>query len=324
MNLDLIFSIGPACRPAYHLKQNFLRFFSSPLDYQMEYSLDTVLHLFQTSFSDFFSEIKEDTSKKGAHNNRRVIDVKNSIISLHHFDSAIPLPEAQKQFRDTMTKRFDILHNAIINSDTIGLICNRDESVNELSTFLKTFAQLYPNQHFILINVRHNEFIHTIQERVYPINKKLSIIDYEGYDAHPKDANYDSEFWIGNASLWNTILDEYFITSHPFIAQIQQWMKQDKKIIFYGAGVYCRKLLHFLNKYHITPEGIAVTEVENNPNSLNDICIKPINSYLNLMHHSVVIITVINSAIQQEIKRHLTEMGFDYIVSIDDSFRILY
>ena len=26
MRLDLIFSIGPACRPAYHLKQHFLRF----------------------------------------------------------------------------------------------------------------------------------------------------------------------------------------------------------------------------------------------------------------------------------------------------------
>lgn len=59
-NFGLIFSIGSACKPAYQLKCNNLRPFAAPLDYQMGYSLRTVLHLFQTKFEDFFLNIEED------------------------------------------------------------------------------------------------------------------------------------------------------------------------------------------------------------------------------------------------------------------------
>lgn len=324
MNLDLIFSIGPACRPAYHLKQHFLRFFSCPLDYQMDYSLDTVLHLFQTSFTDFFTEIEEDALQKGAHNNRRIIDTKNSIISLHHFDSAIPLPDAQKHFQTMMRKRFDLLHHAILHSDTVGLMCNRTDSIQTLSAFLKSFAILYPEQNFILLNIRHNDFLSSIQKQEYRITDKLTILDYECYDLHPHDETYESEFWIGNSTVWDNILNEYRITNHPFINQIQQWNKEDKKILLYGAGEYCKKILCFLKKYQIDPYGIAVSDTAGNPDTLHGIAVKPITSYFNLKHHSVIIITVINPDISADIKQHLIELGFDSIATTNACLKLFY
>ena len=65
-NFGVIFSIGSACKPAYQLKCNHLRPFAAPLDYQMEYSLRTVLHLFQTKFEDFFLNIEEDFGGGGS------------------------------------------------------------------------------------------------------------------------------------------------------------------------------------------------------------------------------------------------------------------
>lgn len=92
--LDVIFSVGVACRPAYHLKSNGLRFFASPLDWMNRYSLDTVLHLFDTSFEDFFVDIEEDLEWKGSLY-RKIHDIKNNICSLHHFRPNTVLSEEQ-------------------------------------------------------------------------------------------------------------------------------------------------------------------------------------------------------------------------------------
>lgn len=323
MKLDLIFSIGPACRPAYHLRQHFLRAFSCPLDYQMRYSLNTVLHLFETSFSDFFSEITEDPIEKGAHNNRRVIDTKNSIISLHHFDRDIPLAAAQKQFQATMVKRFHILHDAILHAKTVGLICNRSDSLEELTAFLKSFGALYPDQHFILINIRNDESAASIQKTEHHLNHCLTIFEYTGCDQHPKDNDYERLYWIGNPALWNKVLKNDTLTCHPLASQIRQWMDCDRKILLYGAGMYCQKFLDFLTRYQLEPYCIAVTDITANPASVHSTQVRPVSAYQKLAHQCVVIITVIDPAISAEIKNHLKELGFDLIAAINDSFRLL-
>ena len=93
---DLYMSVGNACRPAYHLALNDLRNEAYPLDWQMEYSLDTVIHLFKTKFSDFFVDIEEAVEFEAAC--RQVKDVKNNIISIHHFPRNIELEKAQEEF----------------------------------------------------------------------------------------------------------------------------------------------------------------------------------------------------------------------------------
>ena len=42
LRADIILSLGIACRPAEQLRINKLRFLSSPLDWMMSYSLETV------------------------------------------------------------------------------------------------------------------------------------------------------------------------------------------------------------------------------------------------------------------------------------------
>ncbi|MBQ9105302.1 MAG: hypothetical protein IJY48_04115, partial [Mailhella sp.] len=80
---DFVMPLGAACRPAEALRRNNLRFISSPFDWMMSYKLSTVIHFFRNDFDDFFNEAIDVTSKNAPH--RAVKDVKNEILSLHHF-----------------------------------------------------------------------------------------------------------------------------------------------------------------------------------------------------------------------------------------------
>ncbi|MBE5910560.1 DUF1796 family putative cysteine peptidase [Pseudobutyrivibrio sp.] len=61
---DLAISIGRNCKVAMAMRLNYLRDFSAPLDWMMEYSLATTLHLFETSYTDFFKECIDYTAEK--------------------------------------------------------------------------------------------------------------------------------------------------------------------------------------------------------------------------------------------------------------------
>ena len=52
---DFILSLGSACRPAWHLKANNLRYVSSPFDWMMNYRLETFINfLKQKNLNGFF------------------------------------------------------------------------------------------------------------------------------------------------------------------------------------------------------------------------------------------------------------------------------
>ncbi|MBQ8490580.1 MAG: hypothetical protein IJ535_12435 [Pseudobutyrivibrio sp.] len=57
---DLFLSIGHNCTPAFNLRDNYLRIISAPLDWMYGYSLNTVLHLFKSGFTDFFIQYEID------------------------------------------------------------------------------------------------------------------------------------------------------------------------------------------------------------------------------------------------------------------------
>lgn len=323
MDLDLIFSVGPACRPAYHLKQNFLRTFSCPLDWQMAYSLDTCLTLFQTGFQTFFTSIQEDSSRKGATGCRRIIDIQNSIISIHHFSSKYPLAEAQRLFRSTMLKRYYILHNTIMQSDTIGLICNRNDSIEKLSDFLLAFGNIYPNQKILLINIRDNQKLNSLMEHEYKINSQLSIREYTFSDKHPFTKDQESNSWLGNTEYWNALLARYRIKKHPFIQYLQQNIHSTKVIIIYGAGNNCRRILTFASKYGIRVSYIAVTKPENNPSFINGIPVVPISSCVNMAHKSIIIISIFDNLQATNIYTQLQKYGFTDIIKLDSSSQFI-
>lgn len=319
MELDLIFSIGPACRPAYHLKHNFLRLFSCPLDWQMNYSLNTCLHLFQTSFKTFFAEIRENTERKGAHENRCIIDVQNSITSIHYFDARLPLEEAHAIFRTTMQKRFQALHEAISCAHTVGLICNRQDAPEDLASFLQAFGMIYENTKFILINIRDNQCLTSVTENEYSLSPRLQIKEYAFCDRYQQlEAEPENE-WLGNVELWNRVLQDYTITNHPVIEYIKSF---NKPVYIYGAGIYCLKLKHFLEKYHITPELIVVTSPDTNPDCIEDIPVMPYNKLL--AHESLIIISVIDQGISQKIYNRLKADGFQHVSRFDSALQLVH
>lgn len=323
MELDCIFSIGPACRPAYHLKQNFLRLFAAPLDWQMNYNLDTCLHLFQTSFETFFSEIYADPARNGARNNRYVIDTQNSITSIHHFDSSLPLDEAQAKFRTTMKKRYESMHNAILNSHAIGLICNREDSLDVLSSFLLSFGKIYPDTQIVLINIRHNETLTSISMNEYHLTSRLIIREYSFCDTYQTAKNSDRNFWLGNVDAWNNILQDCCIIHHPFAEYIKNIISQTQTISLYGAGIYCRKIINFLKKYDINISHIVVTSLENNPVSIEGIPVISYDALPKPCYNHPIIISVIDETESLKILHQLKTLGYASVFRIDSSLRLL-
>lgn len=323
MELDLIFSVGPACRPAYYLKTNFLRTFACPLDWQMNYSLDTCLHLFQTKFNTFFSEIEEDPRKKGAHNNRRIIDTRNSITSLHYFDSDVPLSESLPAFCAVMQKRYLQLHAAILRSHHVGLICNREDSVDCLSRFLSSFGQIYPNVNFTLINIRNVKEQNTIRINEYSLSPKLTIREYSFHDESPEEKCKEDIQWLGNTDFWNNILQDYCIIHHPFAEYVKNAVTLNKAVHIYGAGVYCRKIIHFLRKYNIEISDIVVTSPESNPDNIEKIPVLPYTLITKQYHNDLIIISIIDQDEAIKIDTLLKAQGFHSVIRTNSLLRVI-
>ena len=152
---DLYLPIGSACCPAHHLNVNDLRHAAYPLDWQMEYSLDTVIHLFRTNFVDFFVDIEED-SVDWDREYRRIRDVRNNIVSIHHFPRSMEIKKTQIEFLNRMNKRYQNLNKKLMESNKVVLICNRADTIETLQMFLKDFSSIYPHLEIKLINIRNN------------------------------------------------------------------------------------------------------------------------------------------------------------------------
>lgn len=275
---DLFLSVGSACRPAMHLKNNELRFLSSPLDWQYGYSLETVLHLFETKFQDFFLNIEENKEWPGSGNNRRIVDISNQIISIHHFDKALPLDECHKLFMESMKKRFDRLDRVLIQSKRIMIICNRKESKESLLCFARRFGKLYPNLNITLVNVWDNkekkkdyfeeEYLDNVSDNItikqYVFNDSIDIDTEEKFDAS------------GNTICWNKLLSNYRLSvlSSPFSA-----IEKHREIVVFGAGKISEFLLMKLQKYDFIIKGIAVTNILDNPKEYMGYKVKSISEY---------------------------------------------
>lgn len=193
-NFGVIFSIGSACKPAYQLKCNYLRQFAAPLDYQMGYSLRTVLHLFQTKFEDFFLKIEEDFGG-GATGKRKVIDTANHIISLHHFPKEDTLELGQDRFREKMMQRYHRLDSAICKSPAFAMICDRSDEIEKLKQFLLDFSFLYPDKKIVLLAVRNHMEMCSIDMTEYEVSNRLKIVEYKFSDHNPKTSYGNDEAW---------------------------------------------------------------------------------------------------------------------------------
>lgn len=299
---DMFISVGIACRPAHHMKMCKLRAESYPLDWQMSYSLDTVIHLFETSFEDFFCDIKE-LAKPGQGNNRRVEDVTNHIVSIHHFSKEKSLAEAQKSFISKMKCRFERMDAELKNASKIVFCGNRSESQDDIVDFLQSFSMLYPNLKIKFLNVRDDKTLESNQcyrsKRI--ISDKLEIEEWIFNDSVDTNTNENYD-WRGNIEKWSIML------SHYLSNQVKKKFAGSRgSIVIYGAGKMCLELLATLKRYEFDVEGVAVTNMENNPTMIEGIEVDIID---NFEKESEVIISVQNIEEQMRIRTMLQQKGF--------------
>ena len=204
---DMVLSIGRSCRPAHYLQKYGLKFYTNPLDWMGGYSLDTVIHLHQTKFDDFFIEFMKDEQ-----NPCYFFDVRNNIRSTHYED----IESNNEIFRKEIRNRFEKTSKKLTNANKICFISNRDEDIDVLSDFLKEMSNLYAGK-ITYINIRHNEEIDgtilPVKYKKEKLSKKLELIEYEFNDVYT-NANveqYNLNFWKGNICLWDSIVEKISI-----------------------------------------------------------------------------------------------------------------
>ena len=210
--MDFVMSVGPACRPAQQVKHGGLRFTAAPMDWMQLYPLQAVTHIFETEFADFFAEIEDITPEPGK-KNRRVVDTKNDICSIHHFSSKDSLEKGQAEVRKTMRKRYKRIHGFLRKAERICFVCNREDSVEALLAFLADFGRLYPHAHMVMVNMRHTDTDGISMKKF--TDGRCTV--YEAYfrDENPlgTDIASNPEAWHGNTPRWQQVLKHVHLSA---------------------------------------------------------------------------------------------------------------
>ena len=203
--MDFVMSVGPACRPAQQIKHAGLRFTAAPMDWMQLYPLGAVTHIFETGFMDFFAEIEDITPEPGK-KNRRVVDTKNDICSIHHFPTKDSLAKAQKDVRKTMRKRYMRIHGILRRARRICFVCNREDAPEVLLGFLRDFGRIYPNVDMVMVNMRHKDTDGITMEKY--TDGACTLYEATFRDENPKgtDIALNPDAWHGNTPRWQQVL----------------------------------------------------------------------------------------------------------------------
>ncbi len=222
--MDFVMSVGPACRPAQQLKHAGLRFTAAPMDWMQLYPLQAVTHIFETGFSDFFTEIEDITPVPGK-KYRRVVDTKNDICSIHHFPGNAALEQGQRQMRKTMLRRYRRIHGILRTAQRIGFVCNRTEDPQELLRFLESFGKLYPKAELVMVNVRHTDTDGL--SLVKHGDGMCTVYEAAFRDEHPDgtDIAVNAEAWHGNTACWQQVLRHVHLSESTQRRANSKWRK---------------------------------------------------------------------------------------------------
>lgn len=303
MNIyDLFLPIGPDCRCALYLQRIGLRYSAFPLDWQLDYSLSTVLHLFQNGFKDFFIEIEAkgiaDVSGK-----LWVEDKLNHITNIHHFSSDDGLLYGQQKFLDIMRKRWNKLDGLLKNINDCCLVMSRKVSVDEMENFLLEFSLLYPCLTVNLVNMNFDDCMrpHDIDESIFIVKDNLMITEYNFNNK--MDILTGKEYiWPGDNMAWENILCKYDLRSRFMFIKDNI---ANRNIVIFGAGKRCKELLKMLDIYNIS--GIAVTQNNENPKYVLGYPVYEIEHYAK---ESAVVVSMANKDDVCETVNILSKKGY--------------
>lgn len=225
MNTDFILSLGPACRPAGHLKLNQLRYVSCPFDWMMNYSLKTFFKfLKQQNLNGFFE--KHEYMNRDSGNCKVVKDIDNQIISKHSFPISMNIEDFYPKFISIMNKRFQRLINIIENSEKITFLSNRKD-VNEIKEFLLEFNELYKDKAIVYINVEHSpELQDSYKEYNEQITNNISIQHVYFNDVHINgDTKDNPRYWLGNEECWKKLCSTLHLQNPQKIVALNEDME---------------------------------------------------------------------------------------------------
>lgn len=212
INVDCVIGFGDGCRVAGNLKKNNLRFFSTPFDWQMNYSLETVFSLIKNKGKTFFKNYKID-SKYNRGNRLGLVDTDTGMVSIHDFNKFLPKKINELIFKYKNKRRFDRLDKILQDAQNICIVTNRSITTQEILSFVKNFLTLYTFNRLYFINVYENNNKITDETLIKTEINNVTILEYYFKDEHPngKDKQTNPDFWLGNIDYWNKILSKIIL-----------------------------------------------------------------------------------------------------------------
>lgn len=110
------------------------------------------------------------------------------------------------------------------------------------------------------------------------------------------------------------LLPSFYVDEILKLQQMKDFLKKQKEIFLYGAGIYGKDFLDFLCRYNLKPTGFIVSEGERKQKELYEYPVYELQE-LEPSNTMGVVITVKNSSAQEEIAEKLYTRGFkNYIV----------
>ncbi len=315
---DFLLSIGVHCRPAINLQFNGLRNFASPLDFMGYYSFSDLLHLYETDFSDYFEDYKIDYDKQTTTGNYWVEDMKNHLLSIHHFPKNKNFEETYKTFKIKMNERYQRLKKYLENSKYIVLVGEREETDDEMVKFLISFSKMFPHLKIDLINA--------VDDKKYNYDEyKTDIIYNDGKILYKKyffnDTRVGMDVAEGNCDVWSKILNEY--ETDYSIGLRNEWAKfrnENKNVVVYTKLLKSRIIINW-----ILSNGIKIQGIVNNNNADEKIEIKGMKSksFFEYPKDMSVIICIDNLKEAEDVKKMLIENGYSKIYIVNKYLRMI-
>ena len=237
INVDCVIGFGDGCRVAGNLKKNNLRFFSTPFDWQMNYSLETVFNLLKEHGKKFFKNYKLD-SKYNKDKKLGIVDTKTGMISEHDFNKYLPNKINNILFKYKYRRRFKRLHKVLQNAQNICILTNRQITLQEILSFIQKFLQLYNFNHLYFINIYDTENKETNEQLIITKKNNITILEYYFNDEHPKGNNTKTnpDYWFGYIEYWTKILSKIILNKNfvrKYISYSMVVVKKLKKFFNY-------------------------------------------------------------------------------------------
>mgnify|MGYP002515600297 CR=1 FL=1 len=91
-------------------------------------------------------------------------------------------------------------------------------------------------------------------------------------------------------------------------------MKEDRRVIIYGAGDYGKKLLNILNDCGVKVDYFCQTEVEEKEYTVQGICVLSIKQLFQMPGTKIILIAIKDTKTSQQIKRELEKYAEEILV----------